>query len=53
LTFSPGQTSKTVSVPVVGDRVPEANEVFHVLLSHPTNAGISTSDASGGILNDD
>jgi hypothetical protein len=40
LTFAPGETSKTITVLVSGDRVPEANETFVVSLSHPTNATI-------------
>ena len=28
LTFAPGETSKTVTVPVIGDRVPEPNETL-------------------------
>ena len=53
LTFSPGQTSKTVTVGVKGDRVREPNEVFYLLLYSPVHAGIKTSSAVGGILNDD
>ncbi len=36
LTFAPGETSKTISVLVKGDRVPEPNETFVVNLSSPT-----------------
>jgi hypothetical protein len=53
LTFSPGQTTKTVGVAVRGDRVKEKNEVFFVLLSRPTQATIGTSAGTGGILDDD
>jgi len=35
LTFSPGETSKPVSVAVYGDTVVEANEVFYVDLGNP------------------
>src|SRR5262249_43270531 len=38
LTFAPGETSKTVSVSVIADRLPEWNESFAVVLSNPTNA---------------
>ena len=43
LTFSPGQTTKTVTVQVRGDTVKEANETFFVNLSAPTNATFSDS----------
>src|SRR5439155_900640 len=38
LTFNPGQTTRTVSVPVIGDAITELNETFVVTLSNPTNA---------------
>jgi hypothetical protein len=53
LTFTPGQTSQTFSVPVLGDTLVESNEVFQVLLFSPTNAGISDDQGLGTITNDD
>jgi hypothetical protein len=53
LTFNPGDATKTVSVPVIGDRVNEPNETFFVNLSLPTNATITRSRGVGTILNDD
>lgn len=53
LTFAPGQTSKTISVPVVGDTVVEPNETFFVTLFAPTNAGIVDNQGRGTIVNDD
>jgi urease beta subunit len=38
LTFNPGQTSRNVTVAVVGDRVAEVQESFSVLLESATNA---------------
>lgn len=38
LTFSPGQTTKMVSVNVIGDVVREANERFTVNLSNASGA---------------
>jgi hypothetical protein len=40
VTFTAGQTSKTVAVTVNGDTVPEANERFFIQFSSPTNATI-------------
>ncbi len=53
LTFAPGQTSKTVIVPVIGDTLQEGTETFFVNLSSPTNATISDNQGVGSILNDD
>jgi hypothetical protein len=53
LTFSPGQTSKTVSVLVLGDGADEANETFQVDLSGAVNAAISDSQGIGTIIDDD
>ena len=53
LTFNPGETSKTFTVPVNGDVAAEADEQFLVTLSGPTNAGIGDGQAAGTILNDD
>jgi hypothetical protein len=53
LTFAPGQTSRTITVPVNGDTVNEPNETFFVNLSNATNATISDNQALGTILNDD
>jgi hypothetical protein len=53
LTFAPGQTAKTITVQVKGDKVKEGNEVMFVLLSSPVRATLADPNASGGILNDD
>jgi hypothetical protein len=39
LTFAPGETTKTITILVNGDRLPEANETFYVNLSAATNVG--------------
>jgi hypothetical protein len=53
ISFDPGQTSKTISVSVLGDTAYEPDESFKVLLSSPSNAAISRAEAMGTILNDD
>ena len=45
LTFTPGQTTKTVDVPVVNDALDEADEAFTLVLSGPSNAVLG--DGSG------
>jgi hypothetical protein len=51
LTFKPGETRKTVSVRVIGNRVAEPNETFYVKLSNPANAVTAVSTGVGTIVN--
>lgn len=53
LSFSAGQTSKTITVKVNGDTKFENDETFKVNLSGATNATISDSLGLGTIKNDD
>jgi hypothetical protein len=53
LTFSPGDTSKSVSVTINGDLGYEPDETFSVNLSNPVNATISDNQGLGTIQNDD
>jgi hypothetical protein len=53
LTFAAGETTKTVSVPVIGDTADEANETFNVRLSNQTNALVSDNEGVGTIIDDD
>lgn len=53
LTFAPGETSKSIVVPILGDTVVEPNEGLTVTLSNPTNATLGSAQAVGTILNDD
>jgi hypothetical protein len=53
LSFNPGQTSKTFTVPILGDTTVEGNETFKVNLSQATNATIGDSQGVGTILNND
>lgn len=53
ITFAAGQTSKIVTVGVVGDTVVESNETLTVTLSNASGATISRAAATGTITNDD
>lgn len=53
ITFTPGQTTRTLSVPVLGDVVPETDETFFVNLSGAVNATIADNQGLGTITNDD
>ena len=53
LTFSAGQTSKTISVVIRGDAVLEGDETLFILLSSATNASIERARGTGTVLNDD
>jgi hypothetical protein len=53
LTFAPGETTKTITVAVLGDLVYEPNETFAVNLSGATNATIADGNGLGTIVNDD
>ena len=52
VTFDPGETSKTVSIPILDDRVTEALESFEVVLSDP-NGGDTIATLAVSILDDD
>ena len=52
LTFAPGVTTQTVSIPIIGDTLNENNEIFFVVLSNATNA-IGGIPGQVRILNDD
>jgi hypothetical protein len=53
ISFAPGQTARTVSVAIKGDRTPEMSETFRVTLSNPVNATLRDGLAVGTITNDD
>ena len=53
LTFAPGETTKTITVQVKGDKKKEANETFFVNLSGAVGATILDGQGLGTILNDD
>ena len=53
LSFSPGTTSRTISVAVLGDVFDEVNETFVVNLSDAVNASIAKAQGIGTITDDD
>ena len=53
LTFASGETSKTVSVPVLDDAVDEGEETFVLRLSNVQGARAGDLEATGTISNDD
>jgi len=53
LSFAPGETSKTIPVPIIGDTTGEPSETYTLTLSSPANAALATATATGTITNDD
>lgn len=53
LTFTPGQTAKSVDVTVNGDTLFEGDENFLLDLSEPSNATLGDPSGQGVITNDD
>ena len=53
LSFAVGETSKTVSVPVLNDAHDEGSETLTLTLSNATGAVIGDGQATGTITNDD
>lgn len=53
LTFNPGETSKTVTVLINGDRIPEGTESFKVELSVASGALIADGRAHVGIVDNE
>jgi Ca2+-binding RTX toxin-like protein len=49
LTFTPGQTTKTIAIPILNNNINEPNETFNVVLSNPSNAVISDATGVGTI----
>ena len=53
LTFAPGEHTRTVSVPVIGDTRREPDEQFILELSNAQNARLGRAQAAATIRNDD
>jgi Calx-beta domain/FG-GAP-like repeat len=53
VTFAPGVTENTVTVPVNGDAIAEQNESLFLNLTNAGNASIGRAQATGTIVSDD
>ncbi len=54
LTFNPGETTKTITINVIGDRKKEADETFYEdLFGNSSNSLFTKNRGAGTILNDD
>ncbi|MCA1683954.1 MAG: hypothetical protein LC708_02340, partial [Actinobacteria bacterium] len=53
LNFAAGETTKVVTVAIIGDAVVEGNEAFTTKLSVPVGGSISDTTGTGTIVNDD
>lgn len=53
LRFDPGETSKTVTVPIVNDQIPESTETFAINLASAQNAEITDAQGVATIWDDD
>ncbi|HEY0100412.1 MAG TPA: Calx-beta domain-containing protein, partial [Pyrinomonadaceae bacterium] len=53
ITFTPGQTTKAIAVPIIADTIDEQNERFVVILTNAVNATISNPVGSGTIIDND
>src|SRR4051794_13346236 len=53
VSFPPGMTTQTISVPIVADNANEGDETFGVVMSAPQDVTIATPQAVATIRNDD
>lgn len=54
ITFSPGQVSKTISVDIIRDSIPELTENFAIQLSNPSGAALVENETAAFVtINDD
>jgi len=53
LTFAPGETTRTIAVPVIGDGLVESNESIYVNLTGATSGTIDDAWGVGTILDDE
>lgn len=52
ISFAPGTLTQTVSIPIIGDILPEANETFFVVLNNASNA-VVTDGVGQATIDDD
>ena len=50
VTFAPGTTSHTITVPIIGDLLSEGNKIFHIVLTNPSGAPVGDGSADVTIL---
>ena len=50
LTFSPGTTTQTISVPILPDTTAKPNQTFQVNLSNAVGASLATTSGTGTIV---
>ena len=53
LTFTPGETQKSVNLSTINDALNEANEVIQFVLTNPVNAELQNNTTTVNILDDD
>jgi cell shape-determining protein MreC len=53
LSFAPGASVATITVPIINDSVIETLQTFQVLLSHPQNASLGNFPAASVSISDD
>ncbi|HRD69289.1 MAG TPA: Calx-beta domain-containing protein, partial [Legionella sp.] len=53
LTFAPGTTTQTITVPIINDTIFEGSEAFNINLTNPVNATISDSQGVGTLIDND
>ncbi|MEM7113154.1 MAG: Calx-beta domain-containing protein, partial [Chloroflexota bacterium] len=52
LNFNPGETSKTINVPIIDDNIVESGEQFALFLSNPVNTILGTNTTATVTIND-
>ena len=53
VTFNPGEETRDLNIPVIGDTVDEFNEIFFLDLKNPSGATLSFQEATLSITDDD
>ena len=53
ITFKPGETTQTIIVPVIDDRLNEADETFFINLTNASNAIIADAQGKGTIIDNE